>query len=185
MVFDAAFLAGTAASLMMNGACCYYQSNREDELREDLREEIRREWQLQRKREMTKRQERKDLQSSEFEDRYQELMQRSSEEHMSYAEKHNIFVSRSNSGGNNSGCRLTAASVYSTDTPYPGRVRHRRGPPSVTNALLISRNSSIMEDDDDDDDDDQDDTNTNFMFVTDAGSDTASLEDVSITTGYT
>ena len=185
MVFDAAFLAGTAASLMMNGACCYYQSNREDELREDLREEIRREWHSQRKREMAKLQERNDLQSSEFEDRYRELMQRSSEEHMSYAEKHNIFVSGSNSSGDgyNSGSRLTAASVYSTDTPYPGSDRHRQDPPSV-NALLISRNSSILEENDnDDDDDDDDDDGTNLMLVTDAGSDIVSLEDVSITSG--
>ena len=177
MVFDAAFLAGTAASLMMNGACCYYQANREDELRDDLRQEIRREWHLQRKREARQRGEQKELHPSDFEDPYPELMQRSSEEHMSYADKHNV---RSASRG--SVFSIDSGTIDTGATPYPGRDQLQQDPPSV-NALLISRSSSILEDDDDGSDDEEEDNNTDLMYVTATGSDVISLEDVSIASG--
>ena len=196
MVFDAAFLAGTVASLMMNGACCYYQSNREDELREELRDEIRREWHIQRKREKrrklrTTRDKEDDViksSSSEIdEERYRELIMirsTSSEEHPSFAEKRNDKVSGSSCSGSVVASRVTAPSVYySTGTPYPPFSRRPQDPPSV-NDLLVSRTSSILHEDDVDIDEDEDeedvDINTNLMFVTDAGSDIGTLEDISI-----
>jgi len=161
-MFDAAFLAGTVASLMMNGACCYYQSHREDELRDDLREEIRREWYLQRKREKRMLEEVKEKKSSDFEDHYQQLLHRRCE---SYTERRII-------GGSGS-----KASSYSMDSiarpPYSNSAQRKQQLDQPAYHAFINRTSSILEEEDQD-------TDTKLMFVTDAGSDTGSLEDVSI-----
>lgn len=48
MVCDAATLLGTAASLMMNGVCCMYQMQEEEDRREAIRKDIRVEYERQR-----------------------------------------------------------------------------------------------------------------------------------------
>lgn len=93
MVVDAAFLAGTVASFMMNGACCMYQVSREDELREELREEIRREWYNQRKREIHKQNLTAIEHRKSFEDRYQGLLMRQDDQ--SYTHTHKFFAKTS------------------------------------------------------------------------------------------
>lgn len=45
MTFDTAFIAGTIISIVLNGACCMYQMNKDEELRTQLRHDIQEEWQ--------------------------------------------------------------------------------------------------------------------------------------------
>lgn len=125
MVMDTAFVAGTLASFLMNGACCVYQMNREDELRQELRQEIRREWHHQRKREVEKQHETAKQHRKEFEDRYQQLLMRQDE--ASYTSTHKFFARTS---------------------PTPSR-----DPPSEVAQLMASRSSSILDEEEEEEDD--------------------------------
>ncbi|CAB9504482.1 expressed unknown protein [Seminavis robusta] len=131
MVLDVAYVAGTIASFVMNGACCMYQTNREDFLREELRDEIRKEWVQQRRREVDKQHQTQREQRKEFEERYQKLLTRN--EDQSYTHRHHLSPKHN-----------------STTTP-----QERDPPNSVDSQYMrnLSRNSSIMDEEEDDNDD--------------------------------
>jgi hypothetical protein len=154
MVVDVAFVAGTVASFLMNGACCMYQVGRVDDLRDELREELKREWRQQRQREVRKQKETEQEQEKEFEERYQQLLMRNDDQ--SYTQR-----------------RPHGTGSWSSPS------NAKSDPPSVLK-LCRSRSSSIMDEVEDDDDEEgeeaaEQNTSNGLMLISDS-----TLDDVSI-----
>jgi len=98
MVLDAAYVAGTIASFLMNGACCMYQVNREEGLKEELREEIKKEWIKERKRELRRAQKFRQKQMASFEDVYDKLLEEDLASPQSYTKRKHLSGNSSSSG---------------------------------------------------------------------------------------
>lgn len=150
MVVDTAFVVGTLASFLMNGACCAYQMNREGEFRESLRNEIAQEWQEQRQRELEQQQAEHETRMRQFEERYSQVLSR--QEEGSYTQTHLSEGRRSNAR-------------YSL-----GKSNNQESPPSVVATTLSTTASSgshltSLFDDDDDDDDHEDENKENRRSV--------------------
>jgi hypothetical protein len=98
MVLDAAFFAGTIVSFMMNGVCCMYQVNREDEFRESLRKEIQKEWFEQRQREVKEQQDQHKRALQLFEERFLQVVSKQDEESFTTTHSKLLVPSKTSEG---------------------------------------------------------------------------------------
>jgi hypothetical protein len=152
MVVDIAFVAGTVASCLMNGACCMYQAGRVD----DLREELRREWQQQGQREVRKQKETEQQQRKDFEERHDQLLMRS--EDQSYTHR-----------------RPRGTGSWSSPSSSTQQ-NSKKSDPSTVLQISRSRSSSIMDEVDNHEDEEEAEQEQNgLMLISDSILDDVSL----------